>query len=182
MPVLIVIHSYIYEVADYCSKHPGEGIVNVYLKNFHRKNTTDLFERYHNTNDPDELLIEAQNNNFQKTQSGISFVCPFFFKHRIPKYFHYINEDNLEDEITNIFSEKENNCFIVRRNINTNNKSLIITYFIKNDNMVRNKYIIKVKNYWHGYLYINNKVNGNKEKDIETLIDKMMKDFIPINS
>ena len=48
--------------------------------------------------------------------------------------------------------------------------------------MVRNKYIIKVKNYWHGYLYINNKVNGNKEKDVETLIDKMMKDFIPINS
>ena len=169
MPVLIVIHSYIYEVADYCSKHPGEGIVNNFLNNGH-------------TNDPDELLIEAQNNNFQKTQSGISFVCPFFFKHRIPKYFHYINEDNLEDEITNIFSEKENNCFIVRRNINTNNKSLIITYFIKNDNMVRNKYIIKVKNYWHGYLYINNKVNGNKEKDVETLIDKMMKDFIPINS
>ena len=169
MPVLIVIHSYIYEVADYCSKHPGEGIVNNFLNNGH-------------TNDPDELLIEAQNNNFQKTQSGISFVCPFFFKRRIPKYFHYINEDNLEDEITNIFSEKENNCFIVRRNINTNKKSLIITYFIKNDNMVRNKYIIKVKNYWHGYLYINNKVNGNKEKDVETLIDKMMKDFIPINS
>jgi hypothetical protein len=169
MPVLIVIHSYIYEVADYCSKHPGEGSVNNFLNNGH-------------TNDPNELLIEAQNNNFQKTQSGISFVCPFFFKRRIPKYFHYINEDNLEDEITNIFSEKENNCFIVRRNINTNKKSLIITYFIKNDNMVRNKYIIKVKNYWHGYLYINNKVNGNKEKDVETLIDKMMKDFIPINS
>ena len=168
MPILIAIHSYIYEVADYCSMHPGEGIVNNYLKNG-------------NTNDTDELLIEAQNNNFQKTQSGISFVCPFFFKHRIPKYFHYIDEGNLEDEIKKIFSGKENNCFILRRNINTNNNSLIITYFIKNDNRIRHKYIIKYKNFWHGYLYINNKVNGNKEKDIEELIDKMMKDFIPIN-
>lgn len=168
MQVLTVIHSHIYEVGDYCSIHPGEGIVNNYSKNGH-------------INYPHELLIEAQNYNFQKTQSGISFVCPFFFKHRIPKYFHYINEDNLEDEITNIFSGKENNCYILRRNINTNNNSLIITYFIKNDNRIRHKYIIKYKNFWHGYLYINNKVNGNKEKYIEELIDKMMKDFIPIN-
>lgn len=168
MPILIQIHKYIYEVADYCSTHPREGIPNVYFKNEH-------------TNVQDELLIDAQNNNFRKTLSGISFVCPFFFKLRIPKYFHYINENNLEDEITKIFSGKENNCFIIRRNINTNNKSLIITYFIKNDNTIRHKYIIKVKNYWHGYLYINNKVYGNEEKDVEILIDKMMKDFAPIN-
>ena len=66
MPILIQIHKYIYEVADYWSTHPREGITNVYFKNEH-------------TNVQDELLIEAQNNNFRKTLSGISFVCPFFF-------------------------------------------------------------------------------------------------------
>ena len=169
MPILIAIHSYIYEVADYCSMHPGEGIVNNYLKNG-------------NTNDTDELLIEAQNNNFQKTQSGISFVCPFFFKHRIPKYFHYIDEGNLEDEIKKIFSGKENNCFIVRRNIKDNEKTLIITYFVKNNNTFYNKYIIKFDNLWRGSIYFNNKIYGNKEKDVEKLIKKMMIDFEPIYS
>ncbi len=182
MPVLIGIHSKIYEVSDYYSKHPGEGIMNVYLKNFHRKNPTDLFERYHNTNESDELLIEAQNNNFKKTQSGISFVCPFFFKHRIPKYFHYINEDNLENEIKKIFSGKENNCFIVRRNIKDNEKTLIITYFVKNNNIISNKYIIKFNNLWLGSLYFNNKIYGDKEKDVEKLIENMMKEFEPIYS
>ena len=39
MPILIAIHSYIYEVADYCSMHPGEGIVNNYLKNGNTNDT-----------------------------------------------------------------------------------------------------------------------------------------------
>ena len=106
MPILLGIHSYIYEVLEYCNNHPGEGILNIYLKRFHRKNTTDLFERYHNTNEPDELLIAAKNNNFKKTEQGIAFVCPFFFKRRIPKFFHYINNDNLQEYLETVFIEE----------------------------------------------------------------------------
>ena len=180
MPILIGIHSYIYEVPDYCNDHPGEGILNVYLRRFHRKNTTDLFERYHYTNDPDELLIEAKNNNFKKTEQGIAFVCPFFFKRRIPKFFHYIEKDNLEEYLKTVFLNKNTNCFILRPSFKNNEKTLILTYYLKNDNTINHKYVIKENNYWHSSLYYNNTVNYYKEVNIEKLTDKMMKDFEPI--
>ena len=180
MPTLIGIHSYIYEVSDYCNNHPGEGIINIYLKRFHRKNTTDLFERYHNTNEPDELLIEAKNNNFKKTEQGIAFVCPFFFKRRIPKFFHYINNDNLEKYLKTVFLNKKTNSFILRPSFKNNEKTLILTYYLKNENTINHKYLIKENDYWIGSLYYNNNVNCYKQVNVEKLIDKLMKDFEPI--
>ena len=95
MTILIGIDSYIYEVENYSKNHPGEGILIVYLRNFNRKDATSLFERYHNTNESYDLLLQAK-NKFNLTESGIRFVCPFF-KRRIPKYFHFIEKQKYKN-------------------------------------------------------------------------------------
>ena len=92
MPILIGIYGNIYEVSKFISKHPGEGIHDTYLKYFNRKDATSEFERYHNTNESDEMLIEAKKNG-EGEETGIKYVCPYFFKKKIPKYFHFL-EDN----------------------------------------------------------------------------------------
>ena len=60
MPILIGIYGNIYEVSKFLNKHPGEGIHDTYLKYYNRKDATADFERYHNTNESDEMLIEAK--------------------------------------------------------------------------------------------------------------------------
>jgi len=57
--VLIILQKNIYDITDYIRKHPGEGICNVYLRFLNRKDATAGFHRYHNTNEPEEILQTA---------------------------------------------------------------------------------------------------------------------------
>ena len=104
----------------------------------------------------------------------------FFFKRRIPKFFHYIYNYNLQEYLETVFLNKKTDCFILRPSFKNNEKMLIISYYLKNENTINHKYIIKENNYWIGSLYHNNNLNCYKEVNVEKLIDKMMKDFEPI--
>ena len=61
-PVIITYKSvitnkkYKFDITNYISKHPGEGIKNIYLRNFNGKDITDMMDRHHLTNEPFEIL------------------------------------------------------------------------------------------------------------------------------
>ena len=76
--VLIGIYQNIYDITNYISKHPGEGIKFVNLRDFNGKEATMDFDKQYLTNEADEILISARENGFDE-ESGIYFVCPFFF-------------------------------------------------------------------------------------------------------
>ena len=130
MTILLGVDSYIYEVENYSKNHPGEGILNVYLRNFNRKDATSLFERYHNTNESYDLLLQAKKNKFNLTESGIRFVCPFFFKRKIPKYFHFIEKTKVQEYVNNIFSDVKKNSFFIRPSFADNKNQLVIEYYL----------------------------------------------------
>ena len=171
--ILISVNDIIYEVSRYIPNHPGEGIRNIYLRKFHRKDCTSLFEKFHNTNEADELLIKSNNNNFKITADGISMVCPFFFKRKIPKYFYFIEEDMLNENLEKIFLEKKNS-FILRRNLDALKNSLIITYYDTNEQSYIHNKIIKTDDHWEGSISIENQTFHYKETTVEKIIDKMM--------
>ena len=53
---VITNKKYTFNITKYISKHPGEGIRNIYLKNFNGKDISSHMDRYHNTNEPFEIL------------------------------------------------------------------------------------------------------------------------------
>ena len=122
--ILIELYEDIFEVSNYVSKHSGEGINGIYLRDYHRKLATNEFEKYHNTNESDEMLIEAKKNG-KGEESGIYYVCPNFFTKKIPKYFHFL----IKDKYGVIFMEnKPNKTFILRPSNSDKQNSLSITY------------------------------------------------------
>jgi hypothetical protein len=90
--LLIGIYQHIYEVSKYISKHPGEGISNTYLREHNSTEATDSFERFHMTNEPDEMLMLARQEGYHP-EMGIYWVCPYFFTNKIPKYFYFSADD-----------------------------------------------------------------------------------------
>jgi len=56
--VLVCHNDEWYDVTDF--NHPGEGIKDVYLKNFHHKKIDEQLHKAHETNEPYELLQEAK--------------------------------------------------------------------------------------------------------------------------
>ena len=124
MQILIGIHGTIYDVSKYVDKHPGEGIANVYLHNFKRREVTDLFEKYHATNEPFGILENVVKQKLDES-TGIQYVCPFFFKRRIPKYFHFLPDDRYGLE----YMKDQPPCtFLLRPSNSDNNTSLSLTY------------------------------------------------------
>ena len=116
--VLLIIEDDIYDVSKYVSSHPGEGINNAYLKDFNLKNCSSVFDRYHFTNKPFEILEKAKKIG---SYNGVFWVCPNFFKRRIPKYF-YFHSENKKYSFSNDYE------YILKRNENDifNSLSLII--------------------------------------------------------
>jgi len=53
---VITNKKYTFNITKYISKHPGEGIRNIYLKNFSGKDISSYMDIYHNTNEPFEIL------------------------------------------------------------------------------------------------------------------------------
>lgn len=86
MNLLLAIKGHIYEVSHFVDHHPGEGIANVYLTEHNRSECSEYFEKYRQTNDSEQMLIDSRNNENDK----IKYVGPNYFKQRIPKYYYYI--------------------------------------------------------------------------------------------
>jgi len=125
--VLIGIYQNIYDITNYISKHPGEGIKFVNLRDYNGKEATSDFDKQHLTNEADEILISAKENGFDE-ESGIYYVCPFFFKKKIPKYFKFLPDDLYAEEY---MKNQDNMTFVLRRSNSDVNNSLSVTF--KND-------------------------------------------------
>ena len=129
--ILIAIHNKIYEVSKFIKSHPGEGIGNMYLRDFHRKDATEEFEAFHFTNESFEMLKSSQ-DSFDEA-INIHYVCPNFFNIKksfnksriIPKYFHFLPNDPYGIEY---MKDKDKNTFILRPSNSDKNNSLSITY------------------------------------------------------
>ena len=130
--VLLIIDDDIYDVSKYISSHPGEGINNAYLKDFNLKNCSSVFDRYHFTNKPFEILEKAKKMG---SYNGVFWVCPNFFRRRIPKYF-YFNPDDKKYSFTKEYE------YILERNKDDINNSLVLTIYkdsvITKTNIFRN--------------------------------------------
>jgi hypothetical protein len=82
------IEGELYDVAQFVSKHPGEGIRNVYLSSYRHKDTTREFDQFHNDNEPHETLAKARSLGVDPV-SGIRHLGrnPFSDKRRLPRFF-----------------------------------------------------------------------------------------------
>lgn len=93
-PILLAIHGKILDVSKFVDKHPGEGIRDVYLRDYHRKEATELFDQFHQTDVPMELIIDAKNF---PDQSDIKYIAPNFFQKNIPKFYHCLDNNSFDN-------------------------------------------------------------------------------------
>ena len=93
--IYIIYEDDIYEISKYINKHPGEGISNVYLARYNRKNITNDFNKYHMTDEAFELFEKVK---IEKSYNGINYICKNYFQGRMPQSFYY-NKDDLDGEI-----------------------------------------------------------------------------------
>jgi len=134
---LLIIEDHIYDVSRYIKDHPGEGIRNVYLMDFHGKECTSLVDRHHTTNEPYEIMERARENGYHK---GVYWVCPNFFGKRIPKYFHF-SPDGLDKTLEN------DGEFSLKRNENDIFNSAVFT--LKSNGNITDLIIKKnIEDYW----------------------------------
>ena len=134
LPIYIIYETDIYEVSNYINQHPGEGINNSYIARFHRKNCTDLFNRYHMTDEPFHILAQAKEHGEYKT---IKYICKNPFKRRIAKCFTHIENS----EPLQIIPYE--NQFIIKYKIeNESYQDIIIiqnnTYRLSQENQIYN--------------------------------------------
>ncbi|PRP87758.1 tripeptidyl-peptidase 1-like [Planoprotostelium fungivorum] len=121
----ITIDEYIYDVTKFIASHPGEGIHDMYLRNWHLKNASAEFEQYHNTEEAFNWIETAQKNKYDP-ETGIFCIGPSYFAKRIPSYFRfYSTEESLEsaakDLLPNTFFlvPKENDLQLVIKDVNS---------------------------------------------------------------
>ena len=136
--LLIILFNNIYEISKYINNHPGEGIRDTYLKNYNLKNGSIEFDKYHCTDEPFKLLEDSKNKKFCNV-NNIYYVCPNFFKNRIPKYFKFF--ENYEQ--AELFISSNNNKYVIFQSF-TNNDNQINFYWKFNNNI--NKSIIYYEN------------------------------------
>jgi len=56
----IAVHNKVYDVSHFHNKHPGEGINDEYIHFHGGKDVTDLFEKYHCTDEPFAWLEQSE--------------------------------------------------------------------------------------------------------------------------
>ena len=172
--VYIGIYNNIYDITNYLSKHPGEGIRFVSLREYNRKDATDDFERTHFTNEADDILKNAREENMDE-ESGIHYICPFFFKNKkIPKYFYYSPSDPYGIEYLN---KNDDIQFILRRSNSDINSALSLSY--KSNKKIHHLKIKLINLEW----YVNLENNEGDQIDcvknnIEDLIEEIKKYLI----
>ncbi|MHB1949304.1 MAG: cytochrome b5 domain-containing protein [Gammaproteobacteria bacterium] len=68
---VITVEGERYEVTLYMEHHPGEGIKDIFLKNYKNKDVTEQFNLFHMTHRPWHLLEKARAN---QEASGIIYL------------------------------------------------------------------------------------------------------------
>ena len=58
MAIILIIDGHKYEVSKF--NHPGEGVRDVYLRDYHQKDVTKKIDHYHMTSEPEEILELAR--------------------------------------------------------------------------------------------------------------------------
>ena len=155
---LIIIEDDVYDVSKYIKSHPGEGIRNVYLHDFNRKDCSNVFDRYHTTNEPFEIIEKAKKyGSFE----DVYWVCPNFFGRRVPKYF-YFSSDNIEK-----YPEKKGD-FVLQRNEEDISNSVILTIYTENC-LVDIKIIQDSDGYWC--------YDDIEDTKLEKLIEKIVEKY-----
>ena len=169
--ILLSIYHEIYEVSKFVKIHPGEGINSLYLRDFKNRDSTDEYERYHNTNESDEMLKVAREEGYDE-ETGIYYVCPYFFKKKIPKYFKFLPDDSYAKEY---FKNQLNETFIVRPSNSDRKTSVSITYKDEEGEVHQLKIRKTSDNIWNT-LWENEEgeTEDINEKYLEDIVDKIM--------
>ncbi|EFA80881.1 hypothetical protein PPL_06470 [Heterostelium album PN500] len=66
----IIVNSKVYDVSHFHALHPGEGINDQYIADHAGKDCSELFEKFHNTDEPFEMLDMSEDG---KTE-GIVYI------------------------------------------------------------------------------------------------------------
>ncbi|KAK5579763.1 hypothetical protein RB653_009449 [Dictyostelium firmibasis] len=66
----LIIHGKVFDCSKFHSLHPGEGINDQYIADHAGKDCTDLFEKFHNNDEPFEMLENAEDGK----QEGIIYI------------------------------------------------------------------------------------------------------------
>jgi hypothetical protein len=185
--VILIITKDIFEVSKFISNHPGEGISDVYLKNYHKKNVTEEYEHYHHDEQPDEWLELAKKKGYDST-TGIYYVCPAFFQKKIPSYFHFFINEN---EAKNYLQEKnKNKIFILQRNEKSIQDSIQLMYIDESFQM-NSIYLTKKENKWINYqtneifsfsIIVEGRKNPGKSKDFNSILFHSSSNFFNSSS
>ena len=56
----IIFENDIYDITDFISSHPGEGICNIYLRNYNGKDITEQLHYYHFSNEAYDILYKSK--------------------------------------------------------------------------------------------------------------------------
>ena len=119
--ILIGIEGQIYDVTRYIHRHPGEGICGRYLRNFNRSQADTEFDRFHG-DEPYDMLEEAQQPD-STSVCPITWVSPWIFGRRIPKYFTYFRTVKEKyQRLENLVS----NEYLLYPNLNESGYSLVV--------------------------------------------------------
>ena len=161
--ILLIIFDDIYEVSKYIHKHPGEGISNTYLKNYNLKNSSKEFDKYHYTDEPFKMLEDSKNNKFYNV-NNIYYVCPNFFRNRIPKYFKFFENYQNAD----LFMLNSEIKFVLFQSFKNNDSEL--NFYWKDNNQINKSLIYKNNNIWN--FHFNNILIFNKY--IENIINELI--------
>lgn len=108
--VLLIISNDVYEVRKFIPNHPGEGISNIYLKEWSNSNVTEQFEKFHYTDTSMLWLNEAKEKGY--ISEGIYYVGEIgsFFHKKIPEWFFYFQT---EKDLETFVSAAEPKSFLV---------------------------------------------------------------------
>ncbi|GAM29320.1 hypothetical protein SAMD00019534_124960, partial [Acytostelium subglobosum LB1] len=66
----IIVHGKVYDVSHFHSLHPGEGINDQYIADQAGKDCSELFEKFHSTDEPFEMLEKSED----KRQEGVVYI------------------------------------------------------------------------------------------------------------
>lgn len=175
MNILLAIKGHIYEVSQFVNSHPGEGIADVYLREHSHQEVSEYFEKYHQTNESEEELIDARNNKNDK----INYVAPNYFKGKIPKCYFYIPDitkidlNKFPNKSYFMFQSDEHNMI----NLMVKDAMGMITIhhlkLIVNENGILSECFVELCS------YIDNMENSNENLDNAKIVtDKLTSDTI----
>jgi len=60
--IVLRLNDGLWDVTRFVDEHPGEGIHDVFLRQYHGKDVSSDYEHFHNDNEPDEWLERARAN------------------------------------------------------------------------------------------------------------------------